>query len=183
MRLSVKVGAKVVPKRLAEKIKKRLPDISSLISSPPPSRGRTKVEVLLNTNDLRLTTNPSGNTQPETRNPKPVTILEIDIHRPDRIIFEGEKIEVTSKEFSLIYLLTQHPEQVMSYDEILDELWKDEEDAIYNRVSYHFSKIRSTILKTIGKSKRNKERVKDILKVISRRGIMLNLAEDQLKIN
>ena len=71
----------------------------------------------------------------------------------------------------------------MSYDEILDELWKDDEDAIYNRVSYHFSKIRSTILKPIGKSKRNKERVKDILKVISRRGIMLNLAEDQLKIN
>lgn len=62
-------------------------------------------------------------------------------------------------------------------------LWGAETDAIYRRVNYHFSKIRSTILKTIGKSKRNKERVKDILKVVSRRGIMLNLAKDKLKIN
>ena len=110
-------------------------------------------------------------------------VLEIDIHRPDRIIFEGEKIEVTATEFSLIHLLAQHNGQVMSYDELLDELWKDEEDAIYSRVSYHFSKIRSTILKTIGKSKRNKEKVKNIFKVISRRGIMLNIEEEKLKIS
>ena len=64
----------------------------------------------------------SGNSQPETDNPKPETILEINIHRPDRIIFEGKEIEVTSKEFSLIHLLAQHHNQVMSYDEILDEL-------------------------------------------------------------
>ncbi|GAI87543.1 unnamed protein product, partial [marine sediment metagenome] len=38
------------------------------------------------------------------------------------------------------------------------------------------------ILKTIGNNKKNKEKVKDILKVVSRRGIMLNLEEDKLKI-
>ncbi|MBA7574110.1 hypothetical protein ES708_15912 [subsurface metagenome] len=95
----------------------------------------------------------------------------------------GEKIEVTATEFSLIHLLAQHNGQVMSYDELLEELWKGEKDAIYNRVSFHFSKIRSNILKTIGKSKRNKEKVKNIFKVISRRGIMLNLEEDKLKIS
>ena len=94
----------------------------------------------------------------------------------------GEKIEVTATEFSLIHLLAQHNEQVMSYDELVGELWGDEENAIYTRVSYHFSKIRSIILKTIGKSKRNKEKVKNIFKVISRRGIMLNLEEEKLKI-
>ena len=73
----------------------------------------------------------------------------------------GEKIEVTAKEFSLIHLLAQHPEQVMSYDELLDKLWKDEEDAIYNRVSFHISKVRRTILKLIGESEINKE--KDIV--------------------
>ena len=71
----------------------------------------------------------------------------------------------------------------MSYYELLDELWRDKEDAIYGRITYHISKIRSTILKTIGESKRNKEKVKNIFKVISRRGIMLNLEEDKLKIN
>jgi DNA-binding response OmpR family regulator len=79
--------------------------------------------------------------------------------------------------------LAQHNEQVMSYNELANGLWGDEKDAIYTRVSYHFSKIRSTILKTIGKSKRNKEKVKNIFKVVPRRGIMLNLEEDKLKIN
>ena len=125
--------------------------------------------------------NPNSNLKP--KNQKPKTVLEISLNRPDRIIFMGEKIEMTATEFSLIHLLAQHNGQVMSYDKIVDELWGDEENAIYSRVSYHFSKIRSTILKTIGKSKRNKEKVKNIFKVISRRGIMLNLEEDKLKIN
>jgi len=71
----------------------------------------------------------------------------------------------------------------MSYVELVDKLWGDEENAIYSRVSYHFSKTKNTVLKTIGKSKKNKEKVKNIFKVIPRRGIMLNLEEDKLKIN
>jgi len=108
------------------------------------------VGVLLNTNDQRLN-----------------TILEIDIHRPDRIIFEGKEVEVTATEFSLIHLLVQHPKQVMSYEDIVKKLWGEETDAIYSRVNYHFSKIRSTILEAIGKNKKNKEKVKNIFKVVS----------------
>ena len=110
-------------------------------------------------------------------------VLVIDQHRPDRIIFEEKEIEVTAKEFSLIHLLAQHPEQVMSYDELLDELWKDEEYAIYNRVSFHISKIRRTILKTIGKRKMNEEKVKDIFVVVPKRGVMLKLKAEEIKIN
>ena len=73
----------------------------------------------------------------------------------------GKILLFRRKEFSLIHLLAQHPEQVMSYDELLDKLWKDEEDAIYNRVSFHISKVRRTILKLIGESEINKE--KDIV--------------------
>lgn len=160
--------SKIVPKRLVKRIKKRL-----------------------YINDQRLTTNSSCNPQlvtlpsplqPEIRNPKPVTVLEIDIHRPDRIIFEGKEVKVTATEFSLIHLLALNNGRVMSYDELVVELWGDNENAIYSRVSYHFSKIRSTILKTIGKSKKNKEKVKNVFKVISRRGIMLNLAKNKLNI-
>ncbi len=61
-------------------------------------------------------------------------------------------------------------------------LWGAETDAIYSRVNYHFSKIRIAILEAIGKNKKNKEKVKNIFKVVSRRGIMLNLAEEKLKI-
>jgi helicase len=186
--LSEEELSKIVPKRLAERIKKRFPAVlsSSFAKNDKPKTRNPKLET---GNPISETDNfspASVNSHPHTLNTKDqglTTILQIDQHRPDRIIFQGKEIKVTAKEFSLIHLLTQHPEQVMSYNEILDELWKDEEDAIYNRVSYHFSKIRSTILKTIGKSKRNKEKVKNIFKVISRRGIMLNLEEDKLKIN
>ena len=95
----------------------------------------------------------------------------------------GKKIEVTAKEFSLTYLLAQHPEQVMSYNELLYELWKDEEDAIYNRVSFHISKIRRTILKTIGENKINRERLKNIFAVVPKRGVMLGLKAEEIKIS
>jgi helicase len=113
---------------------------------------------------------------------KPETILEIDPHRPDRIIFLGKEVKVTSRRFSLLYLLAQHNSQVMSYDTLLDELWKDE-DAIYARIIQHIYKFRRDILDKIGHNKTNKEKVKDIFKVISGRGVMLNINDQELKIN
>jgi len=95
----------------------------------------------------------------------------------------GAKIEVTATQFSLIHLLAQHHEQAMSYDELLDELWKYEEDAIYNRVSFHISKVRRSILKLIGESKINKEKVKNIFVVVPKRGVMIKLKAEEIKMN
>ena len=119
----------------------------------------------------------------ETGELKPAAILEIDQHRPDRIIFEGKEIEVTAIEFSLIYLLAQNRGKILTHNDLLDTIWKENEDATYVQITCHLYRIRRGILKIIGNNKKNKERVKDILKVISRRGIMLNLEEDKLKIN
>jgi len=165
--LSVEELSKIVPKRLAGRIKKRFP----------------AENYKLKTDNRDLETSISCQHTPNANDQRVTTILDIDPHRPDRIIFEGKEIEVTAIEFSLIHLLAQHPEQVMSYDELLDKLWKDEEDAIYNRVSFHISKVRRTILKIIGKSKINKEKVKNIFTVVSKRGVMLKLKADQIKIN
>ena len=110
-------------------------------------------------------------------------LLEISQRRSDRIIFEGKKIEVTATEFSLIHLLAQHRGKILTHNDLLDTIWKETEDATYTQITYHLYKIRRAILKTIGKNKKNKEKVKNILKVISRRGIMLNLAENKLKIS
>lgn len=114
---------------------------------------------------------------------QPEPILQIDKDRPDRIIFLGKEVKLTSIAFSLVYLLVQNLGKVLSYNHLLDTLWKDEEDAIYSRINYHISKIRSTILKTIGESKINKEKVKDIFVVVHGRGIMLKLKAEELKIN
>ena len=189
--LSEEQLSKVLPKRLVNRVQKRfapvLPSSStkndkpetrnpkletrnlqavSCVSSPPPRRGRTKVGVSLNANDQRIT-----------------TILEIDLNRPDRIIFMGKKIEVTSTEFSLIHLLAQNRGKILTHNDFLDTIWKESEDATYTQVTFHLSKIRRAVLKTICHNKRNRKKVKDIFKVISRRGIMLNLEEDKLKIS
>ena len=140
--------------------------LASSLSSPPPRRGRIKVGVSLNTNDQR-----------------PNTILEIDSHRPDRIIFKGEKIEVTATEFSLIHLLAQHNGQVMSYEDIIKKLWGPKTEAIYTRVIQHIYQFRKNILNAIGNNKTNKEKVKNIFKAVPRRGVMLNLNNKELKIN
>jgi hypothetical protein len=63
------------------------------------------------------------------------------------------------------------------------KLWGAKTDAIYTRMIQHIYKFKKNILDAIGNNKTNKEKVKDIFKVISRRGIMLNLAEDKLKIS
>ena len=162
--LSEEELAKVVPKRLAGRIKERF------------SGESCKANTLLASPEIK-------NCKPETRNPKPVTILEIDTHRPDRIIFEGEKIGVTATEFSLIHLLALHNEQVMSYEGIVKKLWGAETEAIYTRIIQHIYKFRKNILNTIGNNPTNREKIRDTLKVVPGRGVMLNINDKELKIN
>ena len=187
---------KLLPRRLVQRILRRMKDEKDIQEVKKQKliveAENCKSAILPSPLKTISTTPASHNLKPEsvsspsiTENFKPkfVTILEIDRNRPDRIIFERKEIEVTATEFSLINLLALHNGQVMSYEDIVKKLWGPKTEAIYSRVSYHFSKIRSTILKTIGKSKRNKDKVKNIFKVVSRRGVMLNLEEGKLKIN
>ena len=122
--------------------------------------------------------------QLKTENQELKTVLQIDPHRPDRIIFQEKEIKVTSKGFSLLYLLAQHKGEVVSYDNILDEIWKkDDAEATYTRIIQHIYKFRRDILDAIGNNKTNKQKIKDIFKVISGRGVMLNINDNELKIN
>ncbi|MGB2783794.1 MAG: winged helix-turn-helix domain-containing protein [Atribacterota bacterium] len=110
-------------------------------------------------------------------------VLEISQRRPDRIIFEGKEAKITARGFSLLYFLAQRKQEVVSYDSILDEIWKDDDDAIYTRIISYIYKFRRNILDTIGHNESNKEKVKDIFKVISGRGIMLNINDKELQIS
>jgi helicase len=125
-------------------------------------------------------------TDPHTLNTnqqQPTTILEIDTHRPDRIIFEGKEVKLTTIGFSLLYLLAQHREKVVSYEEILKDLWKGEKDAIYTRINYHICKIRKDISKIMDKKEDNTKKIENIFKTIPGRGLMLNIKEEELEIN
>jgi helicase len=184
--ISVEELTKVLPQRLAQRIKNRIntedPDFklgseiqepitancppAPGISFPPPRMGRIEVGVLPNTNDQQLT-----------------TILEIDTHRPDRIIFKGKEIKITTRGFSLLYLLAQHKGEVVSYDSILDSLWKDDEEAVYTRINYHICKIKKDILKIMDKKEDCSKKIENIFKTIPGRGLMLDIKEKELETN
>ena len=129
--------------------------------------------VLLKTNDQQLTTNPSCILQP---------ILEISLQRPDRIIFKGKEVKVTTIGFSLICLLAQHRGQVLNYEDILKELWETETDAIYTRINYHICKIKKDILKALNNKSRYSKKIGNIFKIVPGRGLMLDIKEKELKL-
>jgi len=189
-----------VPKRLAGRIKRRfsgktgkvkereLQDDSPMEEERDDRKdreGRHKVSpyVVVRNDRHGLKTIPSRIPQLKTENRELKTVLEIDRHRPDRIIFTGKEVKVTTIGFSLIYLLAQHRGEVVSYEVILKELWEDETDAIYTRINQHIYKFRKDILDVIGNSKTNKEKIKDRFRVVSGRGVMLNINDTEIKIN
>ena len=71
----------------------------------------------------------------------------------------------------------------MSYENIIKKIWGTETEAIYTRIIQHIYKFRRDILDAIGDNKTNKERVKDMFKVVSGRGVMLNINDTEIKIN
>lgn len=177
---------KLLPKRLVQRIQKSvkeewiMQDESCepvILLSPLKTTSITSVS-----NNLKLV---SASSPSKTKNCKPtfVTILEIDHRHTDRIIFEGKEVKLTPLAFSLLYLLAQNPKEVLIYAYLINTIWKGSRDATYIQVTFHLSKIRRAVLKTICHNKKNRKKVKDIFKVVSRRGIMLNLAEDKLKIS
>jgi len=181
---------KVVPEKLAGRIKRRFSTETRKVkdgnlqdnSSMEGREGRHKVCPYTQDDSRNLKAN-TLLASLEIKNCKPTTILEIDRHRPDRIIFEGKEVKVTTIGFSLIYLLAQHRGQVMSYEDIIKKLWGAETDAIYTRIIQHIYKFRRDVLDAIGNNKTNKEEVKDIFKVVSGRGVILNINDTELKIN
>ena len=155
--LSEEELAKVVPKRLAGRIKERF------------SGEDFKVE--------------DGERELKVDDRELKTVLEIDQHRPDRIIFEGKEVKVTTIGFSLICLLAQHRGEVVSYEEILKKLWGVRTEATYTRIIQHIYKFKKDILDVIGNSKTNKEKIKDTFRVVSGRGVMLNINSMEIKVN
>jgi len=170
--------SKILPDALAKRIKNDFPPLLS------PSFTKNDKPKTKNFSPVSsLPSPPSRTSQLKTKNEKLKTVLVIDRLRPDRIIFESKEVKVTTIGFSLIYLLAQHREQVMSHEDILKKLWGEETEAIYTRIIQHIYQFRKNILDAIGNNKTNKEKVKDILKVVPRRGVMLNLNDKELKIN
>lgn len=60
--------------------------------------------------------------------------------------FNGELIMLTIHEFKLLYFLMRHPNQIVTREQILGELYPNEERAVIDRtVDVHISKLREKI--------------------------------------
>ncbi|MFC4600273.1 response regulator transcription factor [Cohnella hongkongensis] len=60
--------------------------------------------------------------------------------------FNGEPVFLTMHEFKLLYFLMRHPNQILTREQILQELYPKEERAVIDRtVDVHISKLREKI--------------------------------------
>ncbi|MGE1218069.1 response regulator transcription factor [Bacillus toyonensis] len=71
----------------------------------------------------------------------------------------GERIELTPKEFDILYLLASHPNKVYSLENIFQQVWtNDYYDDSYSTVTVHIRTLR----KKIGEDKRKNKLIKTI---------------------
>jgi len=72
---------------------------------------------------LRRQTNPPANSSPEN-NPKLVQVQDITLDQALREVRRGAtRIELSLREYELLALLMRHPNQVLTRDTILDQVW------------------------------------------------------------
>ncbi|MBK4744499.1 MULTISPECIES: response regulator transcription factor [Bacillus] len=71
----------------------------------------------------------------------------------------GERIELTPKEFDILYLLASHPKKVYSLENIFHQVWaNDDYDDSYSTVTVHVRTLR----KKLGEDKRKDKLIKTI---------------------
>lgn len=58
---------------------------------------------------------------------------------------DGKEIELTTKEFDLLYYLASHPNQVFSREELLNRVWDVDYSGEYSTVTVHIRRLRTRI--------------------------------------
>ncbi|PWA11238.1 DNA-binding response regulator [Pueribacillus theae] len=82
----------------------------------------------------------------ETEKEKSLNIGELEIY-PDKyeVLFRGEKLELTPKEFELLLYLSTHRGKVLSRDQLLNGVWDFHYDGDTRIVDVHVSHLREKI--------------------------------------
>ena len=180
--LSEKQLSLLLPELLVRKIKQK-------INLNPDSKQVQSIhsEVALNTKSVNPGLQPwDDHNQQQKEQKESDTVMTINLDRPDHILFLDEEIPVNKTSFELLLLLAKNKGRVLSYEEIIDNLWPLDEDATYHRLWYHLAKLRKSMLAVIRKQEENWPEITDnylkkrLLKVLPGRGLLLD-AEVPLK--
>ena len=77
---------------------------------------------------------------------RPLTFGELVIDAPSRTVkISGDEIQLTAKEFDMLYLLAQHPKQVYTREQLLDRIWGGAEYIDPGTVTVHIRRVREKI--------------------------------------
>jgi two-component system, OmpR family, response regulator VicR len=78
----------------------------------------------------------------------------LTIHASNREVFlKDKRIELTMKEFDLLYILASHPKQVFSRSQLLYKVWQTEYDDDTTTVTVHIRRLREKIEENPSKPK------------------------------
>jgi len=75
-----------------------------------------------------------------------IRIGELEIHPSSRIVkVNGKDVDLTLKEFDLLQYLAQHPEQVFSRNQLLNQLWDMDFYGDTTTVTVHIRRLREKV--------------------------------------
>ncbi|PFE04507.1 DNA-binding response regulator [Bacillus cereus] len=93
---------------------------------------------------------------PQTQEPvsEMIEFLDLKICPTKRRVFVCEhEIELTVKEFEVLYLMAKHPKQVFSRSQLLEQIWGFEYEGCTNAVTVLMSRLREKLEKHTTKSR------------------------------
>ena len=90
----------------------------------------------------------------EIDNEKNIKIGELYIDVSKRkVTIKGKEVELTAKEFDLLYLLASHPGKIYSREQLLNLLWGYQYNGYEHTVNSHINRLRSKIEDNLSKPK------------------------------
>ncbi len=90
----------------------------------------------------------------EVNNDKSIKIGDLVIDVSKRKVTKNEKeIELTAKEFDLLYLLASHPGKIYSREQLLNLLWGYQYNGYEHTVNSHINRLRNKIEDNLSKPK------------------------------
>ncbi|MFW5867332.1 MAG: DEAD/DEAH box helicase, partial [Armatimonadota bacterium] len=113
---------------------------------------------------------PRSATEPR---PDSASRLVIDADRPDRVLLDGEPVELRPAEFRLVRVLAEAPRACIAYEQIYHGIWGDETFVEPAQIYSHRSRLSGKLADAAADGA-------DLLRTIPRRGIMLDLPPERV---
>ena len=87
-----------------------------------------------------------GREQSDVESERELNFEDLSIDPRSRVVkVRGEEVELTAKEFDMLYLLARHPKQVFTRDQLLDRVWGGAQYIDPGTVTVHIRRLREKL--------------------------------------